>query len=239
MLLPYGESIVTNLPIQNRLLQRLSAADLSLLQLSPMPLPLRTRLEMPGEPVEYVYFIESGVASVVLDNVAGKEVEVGLIGNEGLTGTGLALGDRTSVLETYMQVEGSAFQVGAERFSASIAESRTLRDLVLRYSRYFGIQAAATASANGRANLEARLARWLLMVSDRTGPTFQITHEFISIMLGVRRAGVTLAIAALEGDRLIRASRGSITILDREGLIDEADGSYGLPEREYDRLLKP
>jgi len=169
--------------------------------------------------------------------MTGKEIEVGLIGNEGLVGSSLALGDRTSVLETYMQVSGSGFKVEADRFIDTISKSPTLRDRVLRYTRYFAIQVAATASANGRAKLEHRLARWLLMVSDRTGPSFQITHEFMSIMLGVRRSGVSLAIATLEGSRLIRASRASITIIDREGLVKEAGGSYGLPEREYERLL--
>lgn len=230
---------MTDRPIQNRLLKRLSAEDLGALSLVPIQLPVRTRLEQPGANVEFAYFIETGVASVVLANVIGKEIEVGLVGNEGLTGAGLALGDRTAALDTYMQVAGSAFQVEADRLIAAMASSSKIGELLLRYNRYFSIQVAATASANGRAKLEARLSRWLLMVSDRMGSSFQITHEFISIMLGVRRAGVTLAIAALEGDKLIRASRASITILDRAGLIEEADGSYGLPEREYERLLMP
>jgi CRP-like cAMP-binding protein len=230
---------LTELPIENRLLKQLSSADLALLQLEAVQLPLRTSLEQPGVELEFVHFIETGVASVVLDTVDSKAVEVGLIGNEGLVCGGLALGDRTSVLQTYMQVVGSGFQVEADRFIAAMAESAMLRDLVLRYNRYLAIQVAATAAANGRAKLETRLARWLLMVSDRTGSTFQITHEFISVMLGVRRSGVSLALATLEGNALIRASRASITILDRPRLTEQAGGSYGLPEREYDRLLKP
>ncbi len=229
---------MTNLPIENTLLQQLPAGDVSLLQLTQVQLPLRMRLEQPGEELKFVYFIETGVASVVFDSVRGKEIEVGLIGSEGLVGGGLALGDRISVLETYMQVAGSCLQVEADRFIAAMTQSAPLRDGVLRYNRYFLIQIAATAAANGRAKLETRLARWLLMVGDRTGSTFQITHEFISVMLGVRRSGVSLAIATLEGSGLIRASRASITILDRNGLLEQAGGAYGVPEREYERLIR-
>jgi CRP-like cAMP-binding protein len=106
-----------------------------------------------------------------------------------------------------------------------------------RYARAFSIQVATTALANGRSKLDERLARWLLMVSDRVGTTFPITHEFISLMLGVRRPGVTLAIQILEGKGMIRASRGSVTILDRHGLIGLANGSYGFAEAHYARLL--
>jgi CRP-like cAMP-binding protein len=217
MLLPrLREGMLTDNPIKNRLLQRLSPSDLAVLALQDrIDLPLRTSLEQPGQAVESVYFIETGVASMVLSNVGSKPIEVGLVGSEGLAGIGIALGDRNGVLETYMQVGGSGYRIAVDLFLSAMGSSPRLRELVLLYSRAFSIQVAATASANGRAKLEERLSRWLLMVSDRTGPSFQITHEFIAIMLGVRRSGVSLALAALEGERLIRASRGLITIVDR------------------------
>jgi CRP-like cAMP-binding protein len=230
--------MLTKPPINNWLLQSLPAGELEDLALQELvDLPLRTTLEQPGEAVEFVYFIESGVASMVLSNVGGKPIEVGLVGYEGLVGTGVALGDRVGSLETYMQVAGNGYRIAADQFVAAMGSSAPLRERVLRYSRALSIQVAATASANGRAKLEERLSRWLVMISDRTGASFQITHEFIAVMLGVRRSGVTLALAALEGERLIRASRGLVTIVDREGLIEEAAGSYGLAEREYARLL--
>jgi CRP-like cAMP-binding protein len=237
MLLPFWESSLTHPPIRNRLLQRLSPDDLVLLQpLVHVTLPLRTQLEVAGEPVEFAYFIEEGVASIVLGNLS-KPIEVGLAGNEGMTGTGLVADDRFSPFETYMQVAGSATRVEADRLVAACDTSPVLRILLQRYLRFLSVQVAATAAANGRAKLDERLARWLLMVGDRMGTEFQITHEFISIMLAVRRSGVTLAIADLEGKGLIRAARGSITIMDRDGLIEESAGAYGLPEQEYERLL--
>lgn len=119
----------------------------------------------------------------------------------------------------------------------AMTDSPAIRRLFLTYARAFSIQVGATAVVNGRAKLEERLARWLLMVSDRMGASFRITHEFMSVMLAVRRSGVTLGVQALESNGLLRASRGSIHIVDRRGLIDAAGGSYGLPEREYERLL--
>jgi len=112
-----------------------------------------------------------------------------------------------------------------------------IRRAFLRYARAFSIQVATTALANGRARLDERLARWLLMVQDRSGTTFPITHEFISVMLGVRRPGVTLAIQILEGNGLIEARRGVVTIVDRDGLIKLSNGAYGVAEKHYERLL--
>jgi CRP-like cAMP-binding protein len=99
-------------------------------------------------------------------------------------------------------------------------------------------QTSQTALSNGQSKLEERLARWLLMCHDRiNGDTVELTHEFLSVMLGVRRAGVTVGTHVLEGKGLIRASRGGITILDREGLEEEAQGFYGVPEASYARLI--
>ena len=112
-----------------------------------------------------------------------------------------------------------------------------VRRFLLRFVDCLMIQTSYTAVANVRQRLESRLARWLLMCEDRAGSKLNITHEFLSIMLGVRRPGVTVAIQVLEGKGLIRASRAKIVIRDREGLIKLADGSYGAPEAEYERLL--
>ena len=109
--------------------------------------------------------------------------------------------------------------------------------MLLCYTRAFSVQVATTAVANGHGTLEARLYRWLLMVGDRLGQSFAVTHQFLALMLGVRRSGVTLAIQILEGRGLIKATRGNVTIIDRPGLIEHAAGTYGFAEAEYDRLL--
>jgi hypothetical protein len=119
-----------------------------------------------------------------------------------------------------------------------MSDSPELRNVLLRYSQAFMIQTAHTALANGRAKLEERLARWLLMAHDRVnGDEVPLVHEFLALMLGVRRAGVTVALHMLEGQALIRASRGKIVVLDRQGLEEAANGLYGVPEREYERLM--
>src|SRR5437763_9693429 len=111
--------------------------------------------------------------------------------------------------------------------------------MLLRYVQVFLIQASQTVVANARFKIEERLARWILMADDRVDtPVIALTHEFLSIMLGVRRAGVTDAIHALEGRGLIRGDRGEIRITDRKGLVEWADGCYGVPEREYRRLIR-
>jgi CRP-like cAMP-binding protein len=228
---------MTPLPYTNRLLKLLSPAALDALgPLERITLPMRKRIggtELSDE----VYFMEDGVASVVADIDSKMAVELGIIGNEGLIGLNLIYGDDADPFIVMMQVDGAALQADAKRVKTAIDTVDEVRSVFLRYARAFSIQVATTALANGRSKLDERLARWLLMVSDRVGTTFPITHEFISIMLGVRRPGVTLAIQILEGKGAIRATRGAVTILDRNGLVGLANGSYGFAEAHYARLL--
>ena len=226
----------SRLRVKNAILNRLSASDLDALGLEPVTLPLRQPLEAANAANQYVYFIEAGVASVVSEISAEVATEIALIGWEGMTGLGMIYGDSQTPFETFMQVKGSGLRCETARLQKVWADSSTLRSAMALYARAFSIQAACTAVVNGRYNLEERLARWLLMVSDRTAANFNITHEFIAVMLAVRRAGVTLAIQSLEGRGFIRASRGTIQIVDRPQLLAFAGGAYGLPEREYERL---
>jgi len=191
-----------------------------------------------GASGEFAYFIEDGVASVIADIDGKMAVELGIIGSEGMVGLSLVYGDRAPPYVTVMQVEGNALRVPADDLIRAMAEDEKTRLVLLRFANAFSIQVATTALANGRNKLEERLARWLLMVGDRAGTTFAITHEFISVMLGVRRSGVTVAVQVLEGRGLIRASRGSITILNRDGLRAAANGAYGFAEAHYARLLE-
>jgi CRP-like cAMP-binding protein len=223
----------------NLLLAALSPGDLSLLRphLQSIVLPVRHEMEAPNVSIPNVFFMEDGVASVVAIS-AGQHIEIGLIGREGMTGTAIVLGNHRSPHATYIQVAGEGQRISAARLRTAMAASGAMRALFLKYVQAFTIQTAHTAIANGRAKLDERLSRWLLMAQDRIGHAdLPLTHEFLALMLGVRRAGVTDAISVLEGDKIIRAVRGKITVLDRKRLEAKARESYGVPEAEYRRLI--
>ncbi len=227
-------------PLRNRLLAGLSAADLDLLRpaLEPAPLKLRLVVERPRRPVEHIYFPESGFISIVARSHGDRLIEVGLVGREGMTGVSVVLGDDRATNESFVQAEGSAFRIAAEPLRNAMRASASLRERLLRYTHLFLCQTAQTALSNGQAHIEERLARWLLMARDRLdSDEMWLTHEFLAMMLGVRRPGVTVAMHFLEGKLLIRTGRGVITIVDREGLEETANGSYGVPEAEYARVF--
>jgi CRP-like cAMP-binding protein len=225
---------------RNQLLNALEPGDFALLEphLKPLPLPAREVLEKPKTPIEMVYFIEAGIASVVAVSRGGRRIEVGIVGREGMTGMTVVMGNTSSPHETYIQVAGSGLGIRADALRKAMSASVALRDMLLHYAQAFMIQTAHTALANGHAKLEERLARWLLMAHDRLdGDAMPLVHEFLALILGVRRAGVTVAINELEAEGVIRAERGRITVIDRQGLEELADGSYGVPEAEYKRLI--
>ncbi len=224
----------------NRLLSHLSPEDFGLLEphLEAVDLPLRRSLEAHNKPIDHIYFIESGFASVVANGVGDRSIEVGLIGREGMSGLAVVFATDRTPLETYMQIAGSGQRVGASELREAMEQSASLRHSFLRYGHAFVIQTAHTAMANGRWKIEERLGRWLLMAHDRIdGDELVLTHEFLGLMLGVRRPGVTVALNLLEQHGLIRSTRGVISILDREGLKQSANGSYGTPEAEFQRLF--
>jgi CRP-like cAMP-binding protein len=226
--------------LRNRLLAALPKADLDLLRplLEEVPLDLRQVLEASGKPIPYVYFLRSGLASVIAHTRHDRQIEVGVVGFEGMTGLSIVLGDDRSSNETLIQAPGSGLRLSSEDLRRAMAASPGLRSVLMRYVSAFFAQASQTALANGRAKLEERLARWILMSYDRfAGNDLTITHEFLAIMLGVRRPGVTIGLHFLEGKGLIRSTRGLIAVLDRDGLVEQANGSYGIPEAEYERLL--
>jgi CRP-like cAMP-binding protein len=164
--------------------------------------------------------------------------EVGLIGREGMSGLTIVLGNHSSPHSTYMQAEGQGQRLRTTELRKAMQESPSLQASLLRYVQVFMVQTAHTAIANARAKLDERLARWILMADDRLdGASLPLTHEFLSLMLGVRRAGVTETIHALETLNLIKAARGEITVLDRKGVERKAGTSYGVPEAEYRRLI--
>jgi CRP-like cAMP-binding protein len=187
------------------------------------------------KPITNVYFFESGLSSEVV--FATKSIEVGCIGHEGCSGVPVLLGVDSSPHKAFMQAGGTALRIASADLTELIDTNRAIRELLLRYAHVFMIQIAATALADGRYDIEQRLARWLLMCQDRLGDELPLTHDFLSVMLGVRRPSVTDALHKLEGNRAIRAERALITVRDRAALEEKAGDSYGIPEAEYRRLI--
>ncbi len=225
---------------RNHLLATLSPEDFSLLQtqLEPIPLPVRTRLDVPNTPIEHAYFLEQGIASVVATTPRGRSIEVAIIGREGMTGTPLLLGTDSTSHEWFIQAPGEALRIRADDLRRAVAQSASLRNHLLRFVQAFTTQVAQTALSNGRDLIEERLARWLLMCHDRLdGNEVPTTHEFLSMMLGVRRQSVTETLQKLEDASLIQVARGRVIVLDRPGLEAAAGESYGIPEAEYARLV--
>ena len=223
----------------NHLLRTLARDDYALLRphLEPLTLALRQKIEEPDQPIEHVVFPNSGLVSVVATAHRSRQIEAGVIGREGMTGVSVVLGSDRSPHATFVQAPGDGFRIPADALRTAIGESRTLHALFLRFCCAFLCQATTTALANGRATIEERLARWVLLAHDRwDGDTLTLTHEFLALMLGVRRAGVTMALHLLESRALIRSERGAIMVLDRDGLIEAANGLYGTAEAEYTRL---
>jgi CRP-like cAMP-binding protein len=225
---------------RNRLLSALPEQDFEELRpkLRRVELTMRQVLEEPNEPISHVYFPDPSVTSVVAITPHNERLEVGLFGPEGMSGLALLNGTDRSPHQTFIQVPGQAIRIEADDFRAALDASAPLRRLLLLYSQAQTIQIAYTALANGRFTIDERLARWLLMCHDRIdGETFPITHEFMALMLGIRRAGVTNALQTLETSGVIKAGRGRIEILDRDELRAGAGDCYGVPEAEYERLI--
>lgn len=218
----------------------LPGADFARLEplLERVSLPLAKEIEKPNTRLEYAHFMESGLASTIASMSRGRDIEVGVVGWEGFVGSSLVLWDDQGPFKTYIQIPGEAYRVRTGDLLELMEDRPQIRKHLSRFTRALGLQVASTAWTNGHTVLEHRLARWLLMVHDRLeGQKLALTHEFLSIMLGVRRPGVTVALHMLEGKGLIRSLRSEIVIIDREGLKRQANGSYGRTEIEYERLL--
>jgi CRP-like cAMP-binding protein len=225
---------------QNFILSRLSAGDAASLKphLEPVDLPLRRSLETRNRPVKHVYFLDSGFASVVANVNSNGGVEIGIIGREGMTGLPVLLGTDRSPNDTFMQLAGSGHRVAVTVLRELMEKSTSLRRTCLNWAHVLMVQTSQTALSNGRAKLEERLARWLLMAHDRgDGDDMRITHEFLATMLGVRRAGVTIALNLLATRGLIQVARGVIMMVDRAGLAQTTRGGYGTPEAELQRVF--
>jgi CRP-like cAMP-binding protein len=227
---------------RNRLLQALGPVDLDILsgELELVSFKRGDVLISPNQPISHVYFPTTGICSIVALASTLNRIEAGVVGREGLVGLAALLSTDCTPHQCVVQVDGEGFRIGAERLRILMQLSPRLHDVLLRYVQVVLIQAEQTALANGRFSIERRLARWILMCHDRIdGDELNFTHELLSIMLGVRRPGVTVATHVLEGAKMIKATRGRLTVLSREKLEEAAGGSYGIPEGEYERLIGP
>jgi CRP-like cAMP-binding protein len=227
--------------VTNWLLRRLSeeAFDHLARHLQVIQLPVRHSLVRPQESINGLCFLESGLASVVAESNHEKSAEVRQMGHEGVTGHEVILGVDRTPNHTFMQVAGNGFYIPSRHFLPVLNDTPT-RLLFLRYVHTCELQLAHSALAAAKFTLNQRLARWLLMCHDRMGCNdLPLTHEFLALMLGVRRSGVTDHLHILEGMQAIRSIRGVVQIRDREALIEIAGGCYGTPEQEYERLMDP
>ena len=225
---------------RNHLLAALPPHDLARLrpQLEPVALLVPQVLYAAGQPIPAVHFVETGWVSMVARLEGGDLAEVGLVGREGMVGLSLALGADAASTEAMVQGTGTALRMDAAAFGQALAGSAALHRLLLRYALAFQAQVSQTAACNGRHRLEERLARWLLMAHDRAeGDELPLTQDFLSMMLAVRRSGVTIAAGILQQAGLIRYVRGRITVLDRPGLEAAACECHGAVQREHARLL--
>jgi CRP-like cAMP-binding protein len=193
-----------------------------------------------GGPVDAVFFVETGMVSLIVTLEGGEQVEAGIAGPEGLIGLPLVYGNSHAITDSRVQMEGTALRIGAAALRAEMDRSAAFRGLLLRYALAFHAQVTLTAACNARHAIEHRLARWLLTAHDRAGADeFTITHEFLSLMLGVRRPGVTIAAGMLQKAGLIHYVRGRMEITDRLGLEAASCECYHTVRHEFARLLGP
>lgn len=224
----------------NRLLGLLTPTDYARLRphLDRIPLGYRQSLYQANRPIGFVYFIESGVGSLVNTMTNGDAAEVGTIGNEGVVGLPLLLGDTRAPTAVYVQVPGGGLRMKATVFNKELARSASMRLVMHHYAHAFFNQVAQSAACNQFHSIEQRCARWMLMTHDRMqSDEFLLTQEFLAMMLGVQRTGVSVAAAALQRAGLIHYRRGNVSILDRRGLIGSSCECYGVSKKEFDRLL--
>jgi CRP-like cAMP-binding protein len=231
-------------PYRNTILQQLDEPTLQRLHLQPVQLPLRHPLEAPGRVVRNIYFLEAGVASVTTCFSDGYEVEAGMYGCESLSGLSAFMGMRQSLNASYMQIAGHGCSCQVDNALSEFQRAGHFNALTLRAVQDQFSQSMQSIGCNAHHEIGPRLARWLLLCADKTNcEAFALSHEFLSCMLGSQRATVTVAAGLLKKASLIRYTRGTIYIVDRQGLEAHACDCYKVLQnylfknREYDAGL--
>jgi CRP-like cAMP-binding protein len=225
----------------NRLLAALPPDEYARIRphLTTVQLEQKQQIAVPNRRIEAVYFPIDSVTSVLAVTSDGGRVEVATIGNEGLAGLPVFLGAESSPSHAFVQVPGSAERMTAEVFRREASHDGALRQLLQRYAQGFLNQVSQATVCNQRHSAGQRLARWLLAVQDRVGcEEFQLTHEFMGQMLGVRRETVSDVAGALQQRRLISYRWGKLRVVDRPGLERAACECYRIVRNEFERLLQ-
>jgi CRP-like cAMP-binding protein len=234
---------ITQHSCRNLLLRTMRADDFALLapSLRRAELELDQVLAAAGEPIDSLSFPEGGIVTFSDEVKPGFRIGIGSIGYDGLTGWPVLLDSQRSPHEVKVTADGgTALQISPESLLRACQASESLRALLLRFIQAFVVQLGQTVASSLTQDVETRLSRWAVMAHDRVeGDEMKITHENVALMLAVRRATVTDALHVLEGEGLIRARRGHVTIRDRAGLLRRAGDTYGSYEAEYSRLIAP
>jgi CRP-like cAMP-binding protein len=236
----------------NELLAERGSANRILLALSPAAFKnIRPELEVVhlvrGEiiyhvdaPINHLYFVDKGLISLVKTMQDGRTVEIGAVGLEGVTGSEALFGIESAMLESIVQIPGTAYRIGSTLMRQEMARNEALRALIQRYVHFAVGHLAQTAACNRLHCLEERCCRWLLIAHDSArSDTFPLTHEFLAMMLGVQRTGVSLAANILQRAGLIRYTRGIVTIADRQALEATACECYAAIHAQLRRLFDP
>ncbi len=226
--------------ITNRLLASMSKADFARLSshLEALDLPVRFHLAQMDQPIGHVYFPNSGIGSIVAASPEGQRVEAGIFGRDAFGPTGVVLGASLSPHTIFMQVAGQGFRITSAALIEAVGEMPSFHSVLLRYVHTLQVQMSYTALSNAVHQIDERLARWLLMCHDRAdGDELPLTHEFMSLMLAVRRSSITSSLQVLKGNGFIQLERGHVTIRNREGLEEFARDAYGKPETTYRELI--
>ena len=226
-------------PNENHILTRLPHEDYERLRphLEPVELRHSQVLHEAGANIEYVYFPHNAMVSLILHTPEGESVEVGVVGFEGMAGISAVLGVDRSPHEAMVQIPDGGIRMSVRALREEFKRGGALHDLLLRYTQGLLLQTSQVAACNRLHSLSERLARWLLMSYDRCAcEDLPFTQEFLSLMLGVRRAGVTEAAVILQTEGYINYRRGHIQIIDREGLELYACDCYEIVKAEFDSL---
>jgi CRP-like cAMP-binding protein len=234
-------STIQQTRIRNLLLRAMTPEDFGRMAplLQPIDLSSRFVLSSADRLTDYTYFLESGIGSIVVEGSSGLAAEVCIVGSEGMVPTSAVLGASSLPFEIFMQVPGNGYRIENVQLIAAYNADISLRNILNRYIQAVSVQMAYTAFSNANHQIEQRLARWILMCHDRShGDRIELTHEFLSVMLSVRRQSVTTTLHVLEGKHLVTSARGVVTMRDREGLEELAGDAYGIPEREYNSLIR-
>ena len=219
----------------NSLLNALDADAVRRLHLVPVTFELLHEIEFPGSPIEHLFFVEEGMASMTTTFMDGSQVEVGMFGYESVIGVSALMGTKRSLNRVYTQIAGHGFSCTVESARREFRLGGLFQELALRYVQAQLVQAMQSAGCNAKHEVEQRLARWLLLCADRAhSNTFKMSHEFLADMLGSTRPTVTTASGILRDENLIKYSRGLIDIIDPEGLEERACECYHIIKDHLD-----